>query len=244
MNKYCVVVPHYNHVHQFEHFLPKIMAEGLSCIIADDASTADQQKKLREIVAPYENVHLVVNEENQGKGGATKNAILKAESLGFSHCIQIDADGQHNAGDLLRFVQESEKNPGTMICGKPVFDDSIPKVRLHGRKITLYIVVLETLSLSIKDGLCGYRVYPVAQFKELLARYSIGNRMDFDTEVLVKALWCGMQLKFIDTRVNYPEHSVSHFRYLEDNLRLIALHTRLIIGMICRLPMLILRKFL
>jgi hypothetical protein len=63
--------------------------------------------------------------------------------------------------------------------------------------------------------------------------------MDFDTELLVKAVWLNTALVFIETKVIYPEHNVSHFNYLRDNLLLIKLHTRLMLGMLMRLPMLL-----
>jgi hypothetical protein len=63
--------------------------------------------------------------------------------------------------------------------------------------------------------------------------------MDFDTELLVKAVWLNTALVFIETKVIYPEHNVSHFNYLRDNLLLIRLHARLMLGMLVRLPMLL-----
>jgi len=67
-------------------------------------------------------------------------------------------------------------------------------------------------------------------------KYHIGKRMDFDTDVLVKSVWEGIAVRFIDTKVVYIENSVSHFHYWTDNWRLIWLHTRLMLGMVIRIP--------
>ena len=77
----------------------------------------------------------------------------------------------------------------------------------------------------------------------LTDQYYIGARMDFDTEILVKAVWCNTKLRFIDTEVQYIEEGRSHFHYLRDNLVLIRLHVRLMFGMVIRLPFLIAGKF-
>jgi hypothetical protein len=47
----------------------------------------------------------------------------------------------------------------------------------------------------------------------------------------------------LPTRVIYPEDGISHFRMWRDNLRITAMHTRLVLGMLPRAPRLILRKF-
>jgi hypothetical protein len=66
--------------------------------------------------------------------------------------------------------------------------------------------------------------------------------MDFDTEILVKAVWDDVPLKFIDTPVSYLHQGSSHFHYLRDNLALVSLHGRLMFGMLVRSPMLIYRQ--
>ena len=165
-----------------------------------------------------------------------------AASLGFSHVIQIDADGQHNLEDVSTFIDASKQNPQRIICGKPTFTDDAPKARVYGRRVTDFWTALETLSLQIKDGLCGFRVYPLQALDQVFDRYYVGPRMDFDTEVLVKAVWAEIELEFINTQVIYPEGATSHFHYLRDNLVLIRLHTRLMVGMLLRLPWLVAKK--
>jgi len=236
---YCLLVPHFNHQDQLIRFLPKLLATGLDCIIVDDGSHQENLNILQSAVEGKSQIHLCLLPRNRGKGGAVKAGFLFAANFGFSHAIQIDADGQHDLGDLDEFIRISQTNPDAIICGKPVFDSSAPKARLYGRKVTDFWVALETLSLKIKDGLCGFRVYPLAQCEKVIDHYFLGNRMDFDTEFLVKAVWFKTQLIFVKTHVIYPDNNISHFNYLRDNLLLIRLHSRLMAGMLIRLPLLI-----
>ena len=236
---YCLLIPHYNHHHQLIRFLPKIAASGSPCVIVDDGSSEESIQLLQDALTDYPNTRLFLQRRNRGKGGAVKAGFYHARSLGFTHAIQIDADGQHNLDDLPEFIRISNENPQAIICGKPVFDASAPKARLYGRKVTDFWVALETLSLKIKDGLCGFRVYPLTESEILLDHYFISNRMDFDTEFLVKAVWLKTQLIFVKTKVIYPENNISHFNYLRDNLQLIKLHSRLMLGMLVRFPLLL-----
>lgn len=223
-------------------FLPQLVASGLPLVIVDDGSSDDSRAQVAAMAQTYATVNFFALQRNRGKGGAVKAGLLFARSLGFTHAIQIDADGQHNVADIDEFVRRSQQQPAAIICGKPVFDASAPKSRVYGRKVTDFWVALETLSLKIKDGLCGFRVYPLTQIENVLDHYFVGNRMDFDTELLVKAVWLNTELVFINTKVIYPEQSVSHFNYLRDNLLLIRLHSRLMLGMVVRLPMLLWRR--
>ena len=238
---YCLVVPHYNHVRAFEAFLPRLAGLELPCLVVDDGSNSESLGQLKDLLQAYPRIELVEHVRNRGKGAAMMTAATMARSFGHTHMLQIDADGQHDVNDVPSFIEDSKANPAAIISGAPQFDDSAPKARVYGRKVTDFWVALETGSLQIKDSLCGYRIYPLEQFERVSDKYHIGRRMDFDTDILVKSVWEGVDVRFIDTQVIYHTNSVSHFHYWEDNWRLIWLHTRLMTGMVVRLPWRLLR---
>ena len=240
---YCLVVPHYNHVAELETFLPRLAALDHPIILVDDGSREPDRTNLRALAAQYPQVTLAEHPRNRGKGAAVLTGFTLAMTRGFSHALQIDADGQHNLEDIAAFIAASRARPDSIVCGKPVFDSDAPSARVYGRKVTDFWTALETLSLQIEDGLCGFRVYPLDAVARVVDAHYIGPRMDFDTEILVKAVWQKIDLQFLETRVIYPQGATSHFHYLRDNLLLIRLHTRLILGMLWRLPLLLARKW-
>ena len=101
---------------------------------------------------------------------------------------------------------------------------------------------IETLGLQIKDTMCGFRVYPLAAYDQLAQQQSLGKRMDFDIEVMVRLYWQGCNVQFIPTKVIYPEEGLSHFRAFEDNVLISWMHTRLCFGMLVRIPQLLMRN--
>ena len=117
----------------------------------------------------------------------------------------------------------------------------MPKGRLYGRYLTHVWVWINTLSLAIKDSMCGFRVYPLVRTLAAIVP-SIGKRMDFDPEIAVRLVWAGTQVVNLPTRVTYPADGVSHFDVWRDNLRISAMHTRLFFGMLWRLPGLLWRR--
>ncbi|MCB5357670.1 glycosyltransferase family 2 protein [Vibrio lentus] len=240
--KACFLIPCFNHGATMPAVVSSLHHFELPIIIVDDGSELTTKQFLAPL-AENSYVTLVTLEQNQGKGGAVKAGIKKAQQLGFSHAIQIDADGQHDLDALPALIQASQAKPQRLISGQPVYDESVPKARLYGRYATHIWVWIETLSLSIKDSMCGFRAYPIDKTQTVLNKYDVGSRMDFDIEILVRLYWEGCDIDFVETRVIYPENGVSHFDALWDNMKISWMHTRLFFGMLPRAPKLIARHF-
>lgn len=227
----CLLIPCYNHAGPLAAVLARLAEFKLPCLLVDDGSEPVAAAALDALAAQHPWVSLLRHSHNQGKGGAVMTGLRRAHKLGFSHALQVDADGQHDLADLPALLAEARQHPAALVSGRPLYDDSVPKGRLYGRYITHVWVWIETLSFAIKDSMCGFRVYPLASTCALLERVALGRRMDFDTEVMVRLHWAGVPMRFVPTRVIYPVDGRSHFRLFRDNLDLSWMHTRLV----CRL---------
>jgi glycosyltransferase involved in cell wall biosynthesis len=238
----CALIPIYNHKDTIAATVSALRAHGLPVLIVDDGSNAATRAVLDGLVAAQTGVQLLRLQRNQGKGRALSAGLLAAQAAGYSHALQIDADGQHDSADAPRFVEQARAHPQALICGCPIYDDSVPKARLYGRYLTHVCVWIETLSLALRDSMCGYRLYPLASTCAQVRHRAPPARMDFDTEMAVRLIWRGVPVRNLPTRVIYPENGLSHFRMWEDNLRISAMHTRLLLGMLPRVPLLLWRK--
>ncbi|MEO5525212.1 glycosyltransferase [Citrobacter youngae] len=238
----CVLIPCYNHGAMMSGVLDRLQPFNLPCIVVDDGSDKTTQDELARLAAEYSNLTLIRLPVNAGKGAAVISGIQAAADAGFSHAVQVDADGQHAIEDIPRLLALAKEHPAALISGQPIYDDSVPRSRLYGRWVTHIWVWIETLSLQLKDSMCGFRVYPVAPTRQLAQRVTLGKRMDFDTEVMVRLYWQGNPSYFIPTRVIYPQDGLSHFDALKDNLRISLMHTRLFFGMLPRIPSLLFRR--
>ena len=240
--KPCLLIPIYNHKDSIRATVDRLVPYGLTIFIIDDGSDAATRAVLDTLAAEQALVRLSSLPQNSGKGAAVMHGMRAAQQTGFSHALQIDADGQHDAADVARFLERSAANPQAVICGKPIYDASVPKGRLYGRYITHFWVWIETLSFAIGDSMCGFRLYPLAATCALIDDGAIPTRMDFDTAIAVRLAWRGAQFENIETRVTYPTNGLSHFNMLRDNLRITRMHTRLFFGMLLRLPVLLWHK--
>jgi glycosyltransferase involved in cell wall biosynthesis len=242
--KTCIIIPVYNH----EGAVPKLIAAlkplQLPCLLINDGSSTLCTKVLEECVKQnIDWLSLIHRSENGGKGAAVLDGFNAAIALGFTHAIQIDADGQHDVQDIPRFLEASRLQPNAMILGQPIFDDSAPKSRRYARQFTNLWIWINTLSFAVADGLCGFRVYPLTAVQQLISSTPIAKRMDFDIDILVRLYWQGVNVINQPTRVNYPDDGVSHFDLWRDNLMISKIHARLFFGLLWRFPQLLRRHW-
>lgn len=239
----ALVVPVYNHGSAFSLMLPDLLRYSIPVIAVDDGSERETKEILARLEAETENLAVLTHNTNQGKGAAVTSGLQHAHREGFSHALQIDADGQHDPADIPEFLELGERYPGHVIIGRPVFDESSPQGRRLARYLTHVWIWIETLSFDISDSMCGFRLYPLAAAVPLLEQPLLGRRMDFDPEILVRLHWQGTPFQEIETLVIYPDTGSSGFRLLEDNALISWMHTRLFFGMLIRLPGLLARRY-
>jgi glycosyltransferase involved in cell wall biosynthesis len=244
MIKPCAVVPVYNHQAAVTAVVSGVLTQQLTCIVVDDGSAPACAAVLDGLARATPNqVTLLRHPFNRGKGAAVLTGVRHAAKAGFTHVLQIDADGQHRVEDIARFLTEAAAHPHALVIGSPRYDDSVPGLRLWARYLTHVWVSINTLSHRIEDSMCGFRVYPLAPLLELDRQRNLGARMNFDIEVLVRLCWVGIEIINLPTAVSYPKDGVSHFRRGLDNLLISRLHATLFFGMLLRLPSLLARKW-
>ena len=242
---HLVLIPSYNPgvkvdetVRQARHFWSPVW-------VVVDGSTDGSLERLRAMAAADPGLRVIALPENRGKGSAVLEGLRAAAAEGFTHVLTMDSDGQHPADRIPAFMAESARHPGAMILGKPVFDAAAPALRVKGREISNWWANLETLWMGIGDSLFGFRVYPIAPLAQIMGRQRWMRRFDFDPEAVVRLAWAGVRPINLPAPVRYfraDEGGVSHFRYFRDNRLLTWMHTRLFIGFVLRLPVLIARR--
>ena len=223
----AVLIPNHNHGSTIEALLHRLAAHEIDCLIVDDGSGAETQRALEEAARTRDWVQLLRRPERGGKGAAMMDGLRLLAKQGYTHAVQMDADGQHDVNDLKKFLKASCAQPEALILGTPKYGPEVPRVRLAGRQLSRLLVWLETFSFAISDPLLGFRVYPLRETVNVLESARLGERMDFDPEIAVRLKWRGLPIKNIPTRVIYPAGGLSNFAIVGDNVRMVNLHFRL-----------------
>lgn len=223
----CALIPTYDNPETVRGVVEAVRAYLPDVLVVDDHSAIDGEQVC---AALHEEGRALVRrrERNGGKGAAVKTGFAFANSLGFTHVLQVDADGQHDMTRIPAMLEAARNQPDALILGSPEYDDSAPTHRRIARKFTRFWVNLEVGGSGIiEDAMIGFRVYPLA---EALAVPVRGDRMDFDIEIAVRMVWAGTPTVNLPVHVRYlaaEEGGRSHFQPIMDNVRFFGLHSRL-----------------
>ena len=241
---HLVLIPSYNPGPKVLETVSAARAQWTPVWVVVDGSTDGTDAQLQALAAGDAGLRVIVLPQNRGKGAAVLAGITEAAAAGYTHALTMDSDGQHPAGLIPAFMAASQADPGAMVLGKPVFGPEAPALRVNGRKVSNGWANLETLWMGIGDSLYGFRVYPIAPLLRIMRANRFMRRFDFDPEAVVRLCWAGVRPVNLDAPVRYltaEEGGISHFKYLRDNALLTWMHTRLFIGFVLRLPLLLMR---
>ena len=244
-NSHLVLIPSFNSgaklvdtVREARHFWATVW-------IVIDGSTDGSAAAVERLALVDPKIRVIVLPRNQGKGAAILHGLRLAEAAGFTHALTMDGDGQHPASLIPRFIAESQAHPDALILGQPIFDQSAPRVRVLGRKLSNWWTRLEILWVANFDSLFGFRIYPIVGLRQVMERSRWMRRFDFDAEAAVRLCWDGFRTINLPAPVRYfapHEGGVSHFRYVRDNILLIWMHTRLVMGLLRHLPTMVTQR--
>jgi uncharacterized protein (DUF2062 family) len=204
--KPCVVIPCFNHV---ATVAPVAAAALAYCpvIVVDDGSTLPMPE--------LPGCTVVRLDRNGGKAAALRAGLRRAADLGFTHAITMDADGQHFAEDIPKFLAAAEAQPNALVAGvRDFYAAGAPAGRRRSNAVSTFWYRVET-GVRLGDTQCGFRCYPLALTQKLKIR---SNRYAFELEMLVRASWVGAPIVPVPVRSVYEPGHVqhSHFRPVRD----------------------------
>lgn len=237
---HLILIPTYNTGPRLLRTVREALATWPTVWVVVDGSTDHSDATLDALAAEHPSALRILRlTVNGGKGAAVLHGFTAALAAGFSHALVLDADGQHPIDRIAGFMAASRRRPDALVLGRPVFGPEVPLERLYGRKLSVGLVHLECLGRDIADPLFGFRVYPIAPTRAILASISTARRYDFDPEIAVRLFWRGVPALNLPAPCRYiakADGGISHFHYLRDNVRMVWLHTRLITRLVFTFP--------
>jgi glycosyltransferase involved in cell wall biosynthesis len=242
---HLVLIPSYNPGRRALETVRAARSQWQPVWVIVDGSTDGSREALLELAAGDAGLRVLPRPARGGKGAALFDGLTEAERAGFTHALVMDADGQHPAGCIGTFMAASQAAPAAMILGEPRFDDSAPRLRIAGRRLSNGSARLVTLSGDIHDALFGFRVYPIRPLVAVMRRSHWMRGFDFDPEAAVRLSWRGVPAVNLAAPVRYfsaAQGGVSHFDYWRDNALLTGMFLRLLTGALLRLPLLLARR--
>ncbi len=217
--KACVVIPTYNNAGTVARVIDEVCDYVKDIIVVNDGSTDDTDRILRSY---NDRITYISYPDNRGKGAALQLGLDKARSMGFTHAVTIDSDGQHYPADIEALLEVSAVRPHDIILGRRgIKHDNMAASSTFANRFSNFWFAVQTFKRP-GDTQTGFRVYPL----EKRMRFHT-SRYEAELAVLVDACWHGIGLVSVPIRVYYPpvEERVSHFRPARDFARISLLNT-------------------
>lgn len=217
-----VLAPTYNNAATLPAVLDAVRTHGFDVIVINDGSTDSTPS----VLAQRPGTEVITHPHNLGKAAALRTGFLRAAELGYTHCLTIDTDGQHDPNDIPKLLAVCEAHPNALILGtRDASIQGYPVRNRLGRWASNVLIRMHS-GLRVRDSQCGLRVYPIA-VAGLPAR---ATRYGYETEILVRCGWAHVPV--LETPIwcayEIATGRVSHFRPVADSVRAVGMHARLL----------------
>ena len=140
MKPYTVIIPAYNEQRSIGEVIKQTQKFADEVIVVDDCST-DNTKELCERLG----AKVVTNEHRKGYIGAIKTGFERAN---HEIIVTLDADGEHDPGDIPRLVEPILMRKADLVLGKR---EEIPRISER------FINSLTNFKVKVVDSGTGFR---------------------------------------------------------------------------------------
>jgi glycosyltransferase involved in cell wall biosynthesis len=211
--KIAVIIPALN----AERTLPRVVVESraqLEPVLVIDDGSSDATGN----VAAAAGATVIRHPVNRGKGAALKTGFAWALENGFDGVITLDADGQHLASEIPKFLRERERSGSDLIIGgrSHLFEQMLPRRRMANRFSAASIAF--AAGVTITDSQSGFRFYSANLLRNVKLR---ANGFDMESEVIVRAGRRNFGIVTIPIELGFVDGiSTSHYKPLQDTVRI------------------------
>lgn len=203
--KVCVVIPAYNEAATIVDVIEQVKTEfklaslQTTIVVVNDNSkdaTAELAKKAGAVVIS----HII----NSGAGSATATGLSYAEQRGFDIAATMDADGQHEAKDVVKGVNHMLKSHDDLLIGSRLIDShGMSKVKILGNRGLSFITYF-LFGIRTTDSQSGLRIFSKVALKRLTWKTS---GYEFCSEMLWRAKQLNLSINEYPVKAVYTEYS-------------------------------------
>lgn len=219
-----VGIPAYNEAETIGDVVTQADEYADHVLVVDDGSTDSTVERAESAGA-----HVLRHKNNSGYGAALRTIFEEAHRKDADHLVVLDADAQHDPGDIRKLVRERERTGADMVIGSRFVGGSKTKLPLYRRLGLELINVMTNVSLTnltpsswIRDTQSGFRAYGNRAIAVLAESGNIGNDMDASTDILHTAARNGFEVREVETTIRYDVDDANSYNPLVHGLILVS----------------------
>jgi len=206
----CAIIPAFNAENSLGEVIDRTEEYVRRVIVINDGST-DRTGQ----VARGRSVELISIPSNRGKGYALRLGFSYALKKGYRAILTLDADGQHDPGDIPKFLQAHERDSEAILVGSRMAQAAcFPRQRYYSNRVAVFFIS-RALGQYLEDTQCGFRLYPAKAIGSIQLTTS---HYQTETEILLRAVRQGISLNSVPVKNIYwnGTASRSHYRPVVD----------------------------
>lgn len=207
LQNFLVIMPAYNEAVHVKDLVRKLREMSLNVLVVDDGSVDETETAAREAGAA-----VIRFEANQGKGASLAAGFAHAEKEGYDAVVTMDADGQHDPADVLRFFDIYNRTGIPVLVGNRTMDRKrMPWLR-RVTNFQMSRVINRHMRQYIADTQNGMRLY---QTDVISMVKSESKGFAAESEILLKIDEIGIRMGSVPVAAIYGKER-SHIRPLHD----------------------------
>ncbi len=212
--KICVVIPAYNNEETINTVVSTARMYLETVVVIDDGSTDSTS-----LLAEQAGARIIRVETNTGKGNALRLGFHDALIRGCDAVITLDADLQHDPGDIPKFIDHYKTHHANIIVGnRMTHRDDIPSIRRVPNMVGMYLFTL-LIGQDIKDSQCGFRLYDRTIMEQIPI---VRDGFDAEADILLRAGKRGYTIEYVPIKAVYFEDNRyrSSYRPVKDTFHI------------------------
>jgi glycosyltransferase involved in cell wall biosynthesis len=201
-----VIVPAFNEQESIGVVLKTLLDHNYQVLVVDDGSV----DKTR-LIAQEAGVDVLTLPFNLGVGGALRAGFKFAVRHGYCAVVQVDADGQHDASQIVSLMENANESGAHLVLGsrfqRSTESMRVPIVRRQVMRL-LSALASRATGTTITDATSGFRLIQnplLSEFAQVFPSYYLGDTY----EALMSAGKAGYVVKEIPTVIVNRAHGES-----------------------------------
>ncbi len=222
--RYSIVIPAYNESARIEQTLERVLAcvsehgWDAEVLVVNDGSTDNTGAIVEHWMSRHDNLHLIANPGNRGKGYSVRNGLLQARG---EIVMFTDADLSAPMEEAERLFAAIESGADVAIGsrwlerGRQTIHQPLYR-QFFGRCFNA--ITRSVMGLPFADTQCGFKAFRRST-AQVIFRLQRIERWGFDPELLFIARKLGYKIREVPVTWGHDERS--RMSYLKDGLKML-----------------------
>lgn len=218
-----VLIPALNPPKNLVDYVEELIEKGIGDILIVDDGSNGKSQYIFEKLSSLEEVEVLRNAKNLGKGRSLKNAfnyfLTMSNIEDYEGIVTADSDGQHRVEDVIAMKEAINQYPNSLILGCRDFDsDNVPPKSKFGNKLTKS-VIKGLYGRKITDTQTGLRGFPKNIILDMID--ISGERFEYETRMLIHTFEKNIPIDEITIEtIYYDNNAETHFNPIKDSLKI------------------------